>query len=334
MAPSNHAVLSYWVKPNSLGYQTAECSVSRDDGTQTQTLAFGRIKDQWGMLVEHMGHPMDDDIGHERTANHSFYTQSGASTLPGMRWWLLTAHFDTDQIPTGQDTWLRMKGFRGSGVFNDGTADYGTPFLTASGEDLLGGGSLLVLGPSGSSVNMPGYTGQILDEFAIADFGDGAGGAILGASAWADQRYVDGRYYKGEDGAFLSTVLSPGPVGKAHLLRAWWTAWLPNEVRQELVTSGFVPPTGSPRDVDATLANARIDLELLEGSSLALLQPLSQGRGIGRTLQGFCYRARFHAALPNPLNQPVLETPFLDDVTFAWQPLTGPRVLGWAEGEP
>jgi hypothetical protein len=32
---------------------------------------------------------------------------------------------------------------------------------------------------------------------------------------------------------------------------------------------------------------------------------------------------------PDPLNQPVLETPWFDDITFAWQPLSGPRVLSW-----
>ena len=56
------------------------------------------------------------------------------------------------------------------------------------------------------------------------------------------------------------------------------------------------------------------------------MQALSQGASIGLALPGFRYRVGF----VNPPADPglgILETPFLDDITFAWQPLSGPRIL-------
>ena len=44
-------------------------------------------------------------------------------------------------------------------------------------------------------------------------------------------------------------------------------------------------------------------------------------------------RVLFRNNLTDPTNQGVLETPFLDDITFTWQPASGPRVLSWQEGE-
>ena len=52
----------------------------------------------------------------------------------------------------------------------------------------------------------------------------------------------------------------------------------------------------------------------------------------------FRYRVTLQAGLvdpgtglpfADPQNHPVLESPFFDDITFAWQPVTGPKTLSW-----
>ena len=88
-----------------------------------------------------------------------------------------------------------------------------------------------------------------------------------------------------------------------------------------------LPATGVSRVVDATLANAGINLDLLDASGV-VMRPLAQGGGVGAS--GILrYRATFRANLPDPVNQGVLESPFLDDVTFSFQNVTGPRILFW-----
>jgi hypothetical protein len=65
--------------------------------------------------------------------------------------------------------------------------------------------------------------------------------------------------------------------------------------------------------------------------------PLAQGERIGRAFPAFSYRVTFKPDPRNPMtgnpdpNQPVLETPVFEDITFAYQSALGPRVLGWGD---
>ena len=67
------------------------------------------------------------------------------------------------------------------------------------------------------------------------------------------------------------------------------------------------------------------------------VRPMAEGAAVGLGLPRFRYRVRIDANPVNPvtgasdrINQPVLETPFLDDITFLWQPASGPRIRTWA----
>ena len=104
-----------------------------------------------------------------------------------------------------------------------------------------------------------------------------------------------------------------------------------------------MPAKGTPRLIDSRLANSRLALSLLDdaytlASPTPALQALTQAAPIRRKLQRFRYRVNFINAiinpttgLPDPNNQGVLETPFLDDITFRWQPASGPKFLSWEE---
>ena len=79
---------------------------------------------------------------------------------------------------------------------------------------------------------------------------------------------------------------------------------------------------------------SRLGVALDDAAGSVLIPSLVQGQGISQTLAGFRYRVRF---LPTPTwpdqvyrdNHPVLECPWFDDITFAWQGAGGPRVLTW-----
>lgn len=168
---------------------------------------------------------------------------------------------------------------------------------------------------------------QVIDEFAILDFGDTATSAIAQTSTWALNRFREGRYYKGTDASFLSPVIRPSST-EVILLGARWTAWLPSQPRMDLPipSSGTVPPTGIPALLDPTLAQSEVKIDLTDGAG-TVGRELGQGRSLHVRVQAFGYRVRLAARVPDPLNDPVLETPCLDDIAFAWQEGAGPRIL-------
>ena len=69
-------------------------------------------------------------------------------------------------------------------------------------------------------------------------------------------------------------------------------------------------------------------LGILDASGAAL-QPLAQGGRLDQVLPSFHFRARFCLDLEDFWEDSLLETPWLDDVTFACQPLSGPRILSY-----
>ncbi len=357
-APSSHGVVSYWVKPSvcrSLYRIDMICVCSA--GLKTQAMALGRksiaedlagAKDErWGILFENK--VVGSDTGYERQFHVSVSPPDHPDEylLPGMRWHLVTAFFDTDTTTRGWDVHFAVRGAKGSGT-DDEVYNYPTSYDTGLGEDLFRSGMTFALGGQGGVAAFDLLdANQVIDEFAICDFTDLETDALPESDGWADGRYADGRYYKGGDGRFLSGPLQPRPGAPVRLLRAQWTEYLPREARAEIFQDGTtVPPAGQPRLIDPILADgpsgqprAWLELELLEGGGTLTgpaLQPLSQGGRIQRILSAFRYRLCFRTNPVNPLtgrpdpdNQPLLETPFLDDVTFFWQSMTGPRVLSW-----
>ncbi len=363
-APSNHGVLSYWAKAPNF---TVAMDVSGGDRIdfqcrggvfRSQALMTGRRgrEDTWGMLVKNCTDPGGGDIGYER----EYLVQRsppGTALLPGQRWHLCSAHFDTDE-GTGEDLRFLVLGITAVSAVADPVAGYVDRYTTVSGEEMAVPGVVFTLGGTASVPVGPFSTGpqinSVLDEFAIADFGDdclSAGdNALIRGSRWAADRYQSGRYYKGDDGAFLSAsvVLAPA-FPPARLLRAWWTQYLPSDPRQEIRASyrtGGVPNRGQARDIEPSLRpgpsgelRAWLELDLLDaGAGLVdpVTRPLAQGTGIQRTLSDFRYRVRFRTrpvdpatGAADPMDQPVLESPFFDDITFAWQGASGPRILAW-----
>jgi hypothetical protein len=344
---SDYATLSYWVKHRDIRGissnkpQLYHVAVERiaawktgvPELTQAVVSAFAGY--EWGILAENAAVAADDD--HERIFEVNM-NEGSSSLMGGPRWALATGHFDTDALTHGEDVHLWVKGIRGSGA-SDKDFKYPQDWDPATNEILTAdSGTDIVVGPAFRSwygiqsmpVPSPQFAHHVLDELAILDFTDTAGTAVANAQIWHDTRYVDGRYYKQDDARFLSTLLAPEP---GRLLRAWWTEYLPKENRQELLFSGStMPASGQPRLRDASLEKARIDIELLDTSGTLnspALRSLRQGGAIQETLSGFRYRAWIRPGLADPMTQPVLETPFLDDITFAWQRATGPRVTAW-----
>jgi hypothetical protein len=258
---------------------------------------------------------------------------------PGLRWHLVTVDFDTGR-PAGRDLGLSVHGLAGKAPAVNTL--YGRDFNMTVGEDLCPG-TVLVLGaqPIPSFIGYSEDAHAVLDEFAVYDLGEPADPVVL--SALEGDRFAEGRYYKLNDAAFLSEALEPLAAGRIHLLWAHWTAFLPRESRQELlrepgVGGAGVPPSGVARMQDATLAGADLEVDLMDatgGLDDPPLQRMVQGTGIGRRLDRFRYRVRIR---PTPAwtgaerqNQPVLETPYFDDITFACQGAEGPRVIGMDE---
>jgi hypothetical protein len=344
--PTNHAVLGYWVKQtpapdNDALFGTAayalDFSLCRWNALgHTQGVAVGRIQELWGLVAECRA--ASGDTGFERQY-HVRHHVLGELLLPGLRWHFVTGRFDTDDGTLGQDVRLIAQGLQGLGA-PDSTYNYPDPFFPGAQENLASPDPLFVLGGQLMELDYRNAR-SVVDEFAICDFGDASGAALPLVEAWHTERYRDGRYYKGGDGRFLSTELVPDGGSPVRLLAATWTAYLPDESRREYVAQAdgtpgnHASPAGSPRQIDPDLAypgggsRLGISLALRDAGGAATLQPLVRGAPIGRRLRGFRYEALFTCDLADPTTDPVLETPFLDDVTFSYQSATGPRLLAW-----
>lgn len=244
-----------------------------------------------------------------------------------MRWRLATALFDTDET-FGNDTKYDLRGIAPPTGFFQDTTNYPDPYITSSNQDLLTGGGTLYM--------MIGGGHSVLDEFAIYDFGDTSGIAWTAAMGWADDRYADGRYYKEGDANFLSTILTVDGNRDVRVLKAVWTGYLPQEPRKVFTMSS---QNGTPRVIDpvllddpATGPRTWFEVELVSTfAPVTVLQKLGYGDDIGLTTKALRYRVHLKTALEDPVDQPLLETPYFDDITFFWQPASGPRVLAWTE---
>ncbi len=330
----NRAVFCYWVKP--LLYSEAEerfvmdfgC-LRRDGGSQYWCCGRPGIG-PLGMMVENTAHP----IAEEGSERKFLAMVPDGRRIPGLRWQLVTVLVDTGDadIADHYDLSVWVRGFV-PGVVLDPIADYPTALVPSWGEDLAVPGALLILGNNLSGSDETGMdANQVLDEFAICDFGPGSSQGILSAKQWASRRWTDGRYYKGTDGgSFLSGILTaPG-----RLLSVDWTCCLPRESPPDLdldMGNSQRSDRGVPGYVDPRLDNGRVSVDLVpSGGDLATpaFQALRQGGRIDRTLNTFRYRVRLESGVQDLLTAPALESPYFDDITFAWQSLYGPRVTAW-----
>jgi hypothetical protein len=282
----------------------------------------------WGGVLENTA--VSSDTGYEvkRIVDQA---QGDQAIYPGHRWQFITLFWDTAQPRgAGRDVDLTIRSVLQE-VLGTGSYDsYVDDLQTGQSEDIADpatrfilGGCLHVFSGAVSPEN------AVMDEFAILDFG--ADGLV--AKGWSDAhsllRYQDGRYYKGEDGRFLSPPVAPDPGNPVRLLWARWTAYLPREDRLEIREGfmGTLPPAGTPRPIDSRLdgASVGVSLSLPGGGTL----PLSQGAAPAIGAQAsFRYEVAFRTGI-KALDVPALESPFLDDITFAWQAVSGPRILGW-----
>ena len=349
---SNHASGGYWFKASEPGANFGQIhfNVCRSLGvpqiTQTQSLFVaggGAGLASGEMLVADKVVIQPNSGAGDRSAwlSPDFPLGQTKVRMPGLRWRLATFRFDTNETASGSCTWVGVKGYPFNPPPGQDLRDFqSAPF--PSPEDILQG-SLLTLGEVPFPAGFRTLANQVVDEVAIVDFGDAVatlGGAAQATDAWATDRYQDGRYYKGE-GRFLSAVLQPWQ-GSGRLLKAWWTAYLPSESRQNLgvdvLQNPAKPVSGVPRVVDPALdGRCRVEVDLLAASGTqhtaqgdpAYLNALGQGAAVGRTLPSFRYRVRIRTDLVDPLTEPVLESPIFDDITFAWQRTSGPAILSW-----
>ncbi len=344
--PCVHGVLSYWVKRSAstvVSLQNADYlhfSCNRKKApAEWHTLQLGHELDFIGMLFENSDVPGDKFYEVASWVNMGPWKKV---LFPGLRWDLVTVGFNSAASAMDDQANVSVQGFPAPVGRQQGNAyiPWG-PFHPDQDQDLFTPGTVFTLGAyvptlAGTGGLPIGYANDVLDEFAIYDLGADAASAALAAQVLAAGRFVQGRYYKGEDGVFLSAPMrSDLPGEPLRLLSARWTASLPSEARQELnydfKASGGCPALSQPRAGDPSLAQSRVALELVDEAGTATLQPLQQGGWIGRSLAGFRYRILFKTGLADPLNQPALETPYFDDITFAWQRISGPRILGWEQ---
>ena len=333
----DYGSIFYWVKrPSSLKHgggthAYVDVSIVQKDGAftpNTAVFAIGRREgfgdSWWGITFENRlsaGPDADASGSFQKLVQHA----QPVIREPDMRWHLVAAAFDTDVQVPGQELLFETRGvIGGQGLSAGYPAPYTSDMVTRVGwygPIVLGGQWWIPQGGSDAD--------QVIDEFAICDFGDlDADTAKVLTQKWADTLYALGRYYKGDDGSFLSIPLQPRPGESVRLVSARWTAYLPKETRLETLPQPPVESQVSIRPVDPLLLKAAIRVDLLDGGG-SLLDTLVPGAMIGRTLGDFRYRVTFLPALADPGDDPALETPFFDDITFAWQRMTGPKVLSW-----
>lgn len=345
VAPGDHGAFACWIKVPQLSEASGSNINSRfclsalrtNIAGAGQIITVGMRMGGFCLLVENAAFNGNEDSLHEAQSRVDVPPDVIPIPLrfPDQSWRLVAGRFDTDNISYPH---------RMSRVWvgdQDGLRVGTSPSGYAPSEpiqQLFEPGIPFVLGhqPGNPALPGPNYrAAQILDEFALYDLSDNYAVSALAMPPLANRRLREGRYYKGDDATFTSTRLTPPWAGPGRLLGASWTATLPSDPRLDVMG---LPYYARPMDpamshvADPRLALSRVELELLDAAGETLIQPLSQGGRLSRLLPAFRWRARLKADVPDRLNDPALESPWLDDVTFLVQPGTGPIVLRWREG--
>ncbi len=336
--PSNHGVFSFWVKTSTLARQLLSCeSVG---ATESQTMMAGSTTSRWGLLFENSEEgdtAVSGMVEAERVQEAK--ATGGYFPMPGLRWRLMTCFFDSAGDET-HDLHVDVQGFPRNIALEDPQPNYHVPFDHPNSLDLFEHTSTFVLGWQYAPHAVP-IADQVMDELALCDFGEPSVDAFPRTQPWVLGRYQDGRYYKGNDGAFLSSVLELEKAPFPRLLATYWTEHLPRDPCREALRYSLVCQY-PVRDVDPLLGNdaaglpkARVEVDLMtEGATLGdpALRSLHQGDAIqlptSLSLPRLRYRVRFLTEGLD-LNDPVLESPWFDDITFAYRKTVGPRILGW-----
>lgn len=344
-APSNHAVFSVWSKGTapianpSTRWIACVVHSPAPNWAISHFAGIGATGELWGLLAENC----QTTLGDTRRERLAYTTAPGAAGYgsalqPGLRWTLATAAFDTDQGVVGEDLQIEVTNALGpAGTAVHPAQQYPLPFDTTQGQDMAAG-VLCMGGPQ----NAYGGPREVLDEFAVLDFTDSSLAAFAQAQALHSTRFALGRYYKRDDAAFLSGVVSPADGGPGRLLRAAWTVHLPADPALDILSQQqSVGPLGQPRFQDPRLIQGRVEVELLDTTATLAspaLRPLAQGVPLSHPCQGFRYRVRFKphpldplTGIHDPLNQPVLETPWFDDISFEWQSNKHPKYFAFNE---
>ncbi|MBI4230001.1 MAG: hypothetical protein HY608_04115 [Planctomycetes bacterium] len=354
-----HAVVGFWIKIAGEGNHGLSGLYARmafvcnhpvpGEGTHNMMIGYVRPFGVFGICGETAARALDDEMDgflNEVSKGRKFDLDPyNRMLMPGARWELVTTHWDLDSVPVtpAESLEVFLSGSRGDPAASYNAARVGTGGgypgdfrdVAASAEDLAVSGGVFALGGSYTDPRGLGAN-HVIDEFAVCDFGAAPGPALNAATAWHADRYVAGRYYKGDDGKFLSTVLAPeGGGAEVRLLAAHWTGHLPGDRRQEFVLAnsvgGGVPASGAPRVVDATLQNAALGVDLMEEDGTTLVRPLAQGGAISLRRSRFRYRVTFRSNLADSINQPVLESPVFDDITFLYQLVGKIRIVSYDE---
>ncbi len=365
---SDHGTVIFWAKRDyALGNPSRSGCFScirygatlPADGVNAPTHAIiigsqGAGMRDWGVLIENkLSDPDQDSALPGNPKYERFYTALIPYQYPmDRRWRLVSAFFDTDEIPPDDgEAYVRGR-FFGGPVRRSWATWYNPKMEPSVREKLVASPDMVFV--LGSQVCQPVRTfalthNLILDEVAIADFWDIGSTARPQSDLWAADVYVDGRYCKDGDGSptdprFVSTNLVQESGGdEVRVLAAWWTEWLPTLARPEPYTNALGATTYYSGSVDPTLLGndlsgkprVRIDVDLVEADGTQVPGPggivplgfLSQGRRIALVRRDLRYRVYPRVILASPLTDPLLETPFLDDITFAYQRLGGPLVL-------
>ncbi len=346
---SDHAVVGYWTKAlratkdyRSMGFTCVrwEDSPLFPDRPDTQFWGIGSmgIFETWGVIGENL--PWYDDVSYERQYRvYLDFRNTQIVRFGGPRWALVTGLWDTDETTIGNDVHLLA-----SDAFSYRDAyrpDYakgypdlfhskiGAPYPT--GEALVAPGVPFVLGAARGDSHFA-LASEVMDEFALCDFGDSGSLALARAETWHADRLSDGRYYKENDGAFRSADLTGADGGRIRLLKAHWTVRLPSDpiLEAHWRPVSYVQPVGNPRLLDPRLQASDVLVEILP--PLLAPIPLEQGGRVDKAFPSFRYRVTFKPDPRDPgtgnpdANQPVLETPVFEDITFVCQPVSGPRV--------
>lgn len=354
--------LSYWMKPN---YQVGvsdpmfrfHIHVNHTRVTPGYTACFllGNMtqatsettSEGFGFMWENA--LVQADQGKEKS------TWTPMRVVEAHRWYLLTYFWDLRPPPPPQgdgNRGIRILVDRGQ-LPNDrnqpGTyALWNIDAPTVDFNQQLGGTSIFFLGRTGNDFTVLGLDGfappdATFDEFAVFDFMAGHNDNALGilrSETLAQERFVDGRYYKESRyeglGHPMNTAAAyfsgPIPLGGAFLRRLSWT---------QIVPRGLKGPIGSsPEDGDSG-PDGRILMELVDPSGTDYLrgsrgQPLvresehARGSPIrSRVESPFRLHAVFQPRLSRPEDTAILDPLVLDDVTVTYRGVDGSECLAW-----
>ncbi len=290
----------------------------------------------WGFMYESGHHPDD------REQEHEFRTQA----LPERphRWTLSTFQWDL-QVPTlhlGGEFVLDGGGGAGEtgsydlyhypNSWNDqaNVADLTLPDAYGAHRVVLGSREV-------HNVGLYKYGADAtLDEFVLYDFGPSAD--KLCTQQVADGRFKEGRYYKGAEYVDLPASMTNPPGDQAGIYVSPAVA-LPPGSRLRGVSWTFQRPPELPGDY------AEVELTDAAGADYLWGEDASRstrGPGWRKELQRWALsgtapdRFRFRVVFRRdpdflPGDDPVLESPAFDDLTFRYEPPGGSRVLQWGQ---